>query len=80
MNIIGLVGFADSGKGTASRILIEQGWQPIAFADALKDALTAVFGWSRHLLEGDTVESRKWRETVDPWWAAKLSIPHFTPR
>lgn len=80
MNIVGLVGFADSGKGTASRILIEQGWQPIAFADALKDALAVVFGWSRHLLEGDTGESRKWRETVDPWWAAKLSIPHFTPR
>jgi len=80
MRIIGLVGFADSGKGTASRVLIEQGWRPVAFADALKDVLAAMFGWSRHLLEGDTDESRVWRERVDPWWATKLNIPHFTPR
>lgn len=80
MNIVGLVGFADSGKGTASKVLVERDYVPIAFADALKDMLAAVFGWPRKLLEGDTDESRAWRERVDPWWAEKLGIPHFTPR
>jgi hypothetical protein len=80
MQIIGLVGFADSGKGTASKVLVDRGWRPIAFADALKDALAAMFGWPRELIEGDTAESRRWRETVDEWWAAKLGIPQFTPR
>lgn len=80
MQIVGLVGFADSGKGTAAKVLDDQGWRLIAFADALKDALAAMFGWDRALLEGDTTESRKWRETVDEWWSAKLGIPHFTPR
>jgi hypothetical protein len=39
-----------------------------------------VFGWDRVLLEGETLESRQWREQVDPWWAERLSIPRLTPR
>jgi hypothetical protein len=39
-----------------------------------------MFDWPRHLLEGDTAESREWREIIDPWWSAKLGIPNFSPR
>lgn len=79
--IIGFIGFAGSGKGTASDVLVaEGGYLPMAFGTALKDCCAAVFRWPRHLLEGDTKESREWRETVDPFWAERLGIPDFTPR
>jgi hypothetical protein len=76
-----LVGFKGSGKNTAGEHLVNRhGYVPLNFADALKDAVATIFCWDRSMLEGVTPESREWRETVDPWWAAKLSIPHFTPR
>lgn len=78
--IIGFIGFAGSGKGTASDVLVQEGYLPMAFGTALKDCCAAVFRWPRHLLEGDTAESRKWREQVDPFWAKRLGIPNFTPR
>jgi hypothetical protein len=81
MMIIGLVGLAGSGKGTAGDILKrDYDFKPIAFADAVKDATSAIFGWPRYLLEGDTDESREFRETVDPWWAEALDHTRFTPR
>jgi hypothetical protein len=80
MHIIGLVGFAGSGKGTAAQALIAQNYVSIAYADAIKDALAAIFRWPRELLEGNTDEGRIWRETVDPWWSDKLQIPDFSPR
>ena len=78
--LIAFVGFKASGKNTAAEALYPHGFAPLSFADALKDALAAIFCWDRHLLEGITTESRIWREQVDAWWAAKLDIPHFTPR
>lgn len=80
MTVIALVGFAGSGKDTAAQVLADNNFHPFSFADALKDALASIFCWSRELLEGKTKESRVWRETVDPWWSAKLGIPGFTPR
>lgn len=81
MHIISLVGFKGSGKDTVASYLIDyHGYQGISFADSLKDALCVIFGWDRDMIEGATHESREWRETVDQWWAAKLNIPHFTPR
>ena len=80
-NIVGLVGFAASGKDTVANIMIDSyGYSPIAFADSIKDCLASIFCWDRNMLEGSTPESRIWRERVDPWWAEKLGIPHFTPR
>jgi hypothetical protein len=38
-----------------------------------------MFGWDRNLLEGDTDESREFREEVDPFWSDKLGRK-FTPR
>jgi hypothetical protein len=32
------------------------------------------------MIEGNTEESRKWRESIDEWWSKKLNIPNFTPR
>lgn len=78
--IIGLIGFAGSGKGTAADFLVQkQGFTKLAFADAVKDATAAIFGWPRNLLEGDTDESRKFRETKDEWWSERFEYD-FSPR
>ncbi len=78
--IIGLVGFIGSGKGTVADILTRKhGFIKESFANAVKDAIAPIFGWERKLLEGDTPESREWRETPDPWWSEKIGKP-FSPR
>jgi hypothetical protein len=80
MRIIALIGFAGSGKSTAASMLHASGYRSLSFADLIKDCLAAIFGWERDLLEGSTPESRTFRDTVDPWWAARLGIAGFTPR
>jgi hypothetical protein len=79
--IIGIAGFQGSGKDTIADYLQNfHGFKRDSFAATLKDAVAAVFGWDRELLEGRTTESRAWRETVDPWWATRLDMPNLTPR
>lgn len=79
--IIGFVGFIGSGKDTAADYLVNfHGFRRDSFANTLKDAVAAVFGWDRVLLEGRTKEAREWREQVDPWWAERLDMPTLTPR
>lgn len=77
--IIGLLGFIGSGKGTAGDILVENNFAALSFAGSLKDAVSSIFGWDRALLEGDTTESRVFRETVDDFWSVKFNKP-ITPR
>jgi len=78
--IIGIVGFAGSGKGTVGDILVrDYNYHKLSFADSLKDAVAVIFGWPRHLLEGDTNESRDFRETPDEWWSKKFGY-EVTPR
>ena len=77
--LIGLVGFIGSGKGTVGDILIEKGFQKDSFARPLKDACSVIFGWDRNLLEGDTKESREWREQPDQYWSDAFGHS-FTPR
>ena len=78
--IIGVIGFIGSGKGTAADILVEKhGFVKLSFADAVKDATAVIFGWQRSLLEGDTDESRNFRETKDEWWSNKFGYD-FSPR
>jgi hypothetical protein len=78
--LIGIVGFAGSGKGSVSDILRDRwGFSKIAFADSVKDAVSTIFQWPRELLEGDTETSRQFRETLDPWWSQKLGYD-VTPR
>jgi hypothetical protein len=79
--IIGIAGFQGSGKDTIADYLQNiYGFKRDSFAATLKDAVAAVFGWDRDLLEGRTTESRAWREQVDPWWAERLNMPDLTPR
>ena len=79
--IIGVCGFIGSGKDTIADYLQNiYGFKRDSFAATLKDAVAAVFGWDRELLEGRTTESRAWREQVDPWWANRLNMPNLTPR
>lgn len=79
--IIGICGFQGSGKDTIADYLQNiYGFKRDSFAATLKDAVAAVFGWDRELLEGRTRESRSWREQVDPWWANRLNMPDLTPR
>ena len=79
--IIGIAGFQGSGKDTIADYLQNiYGFKRDSFAATLKDAVAAIFGWDRELLEGRTTESRQWRETVDEWWANRLNMPDLTPR
>jgi hypothetical protein len=79
--IIGVCGFIGSGKDTIADYLVNfHEFRRESFASTLKDAVSAVFGWDRTMLEGRTKEAREWREQVDPWWAERLSMPTLTPR
>lgn len=79
--IIGVCGFIGSGKDTIADYLTNfHGYRRESFANSLKDAVSAVFGWDRTMLEGRTKEAREWREQVDPWWAERLNMPNLTPR
>jgi len=79
--IIGICGLIGGGKGTVADMLEQdQGFIKLSFADSLKDAVSAVFGWPRDMLEGATAESRAWREQVDDWWSVRLDRPGLTPR
>ena len=78
--IIGITGLIGSGKGTVADILVEEhNFIKLSFADKLKDGVATVFGWERAMLEGDTVESREWRETVDEFWTNETGR-EITPR
>ena len=79
--IIGVCGLIGAGKDTMADYLVNiHQFRRESFANTLKDAVSAVFGWDRDLLEGRTRHSREWREQVDAWWADRLGMPDLTPR
>lgn len=79
--ILGVCGLIGSGKDTVADYLVNfHEFKRDSFANSLKDAVAAIFGWDRDLLEGRTKKSREWRETVDPWWSNRLDMPNLTPR
>jgi len=79
--IIGVCGLIGSGKDTVADYLQNfHEFRRESFASTLKDAVAAVFGWDRTMLEGRTKEAREWREQVDLWWAERLDMPTLTPR
>ncbi len=78
--IIGITGLIGSGKDTIADYLCTfHGFKRVSFASSLKDAVAAVFGWDRDLLEGTTKSSREWREQKDEWWSERL-VMNITPR
>lgn len=77
--IVGVLGLIGSGKGTVGEILQEVGFHQLSFASGVKDVTSVMFNWPRNLLEGDTVESRTFRETPDKFWSEKMG-KEFTPR
>lgn len=77
--IIGVLGLIGSGKGTVSDILVSKGFVKESFAAPVKDAVSAIFGWDRAMLEGDTTESREFREKKDEFWSEALGR-NITPR
>jgi hypothetical protein len=77
--IVGVLGFIGSGKGTVGDILKETVFQHLSFASPLKDVTADMFGWPRELLEGDTEESRIFREKRDEYWSQEFK-KDFTPR
>ncbi len=77
--IIGICGLIGSGKGSVGDILVEQGYKKVSFADKLKDGVATIFGYDRAMLEGDTDESRSWREQPDEFWSKETGRT-ITPR
>jgi hypothetical protein len=78
--IIGICGLIGSGKGTVADILVlDHDFKKISFADKVKDGASAIFGWDRSLLEGDTDRSRIWREKEDEFWTQEMGLT-VTPR
>ena len=78
--IIGICGLIGSGKGTVADILVDyHDFKKISFADKVKDGASAIFGWDRALLEGDTDRSRLWREKQDDFWSNETGM-EVTPR
>ena len=77
--IIGICGLIGSGKGTVADILVDHGFKKVSFADKLKDGVSTIFGWDRAMLEGDTDESRTWREQRDDFWSSETKM-EVTPR
>ena len=79
--IISLTGCAGSGKDTVANYIIKNydNWEKDSFAGTLKDAVSAIFGWDRKMLAGDTPEDREIRETKDEYWSKKFGYD-VTPR
>ena len=78
--IIGLCGLAHCGKNTIANILVEKyNFKINSVGNRLKDTVATMFDLPRPLLEGDTEESRRWRETELNFWSAELGRP-MTPR
>ena len=72
--LIGICGLIGSGKDTvAERLVTHHGYKRDSFAKSLKDAVSSMFNWDRKMLEGDTKESRAWREQPDEFWSKKLT-------
>ena len=78
--IIGICGLIGAGKDTAADYLVNlHHFRRESFANSLKDAVAAVFGWDRTMLEGRTKQAREWREQQDDWWSERLGM-NITPR
>jgi hypothetical protein len=80
--VVSISGPKGAGKDTLSNTLEWAHFKRLSFSAPLKDAVAAIFGWDRSLLEGSTEEGRAWREEVDPYWESVIGDHHelVTPR
>lgn len=63
LTVIGIVGYARSGKDTIADYLVQQhGYMKLTFAGPLKEACKAIFGFSDEQLYGNL------KETQDEYW------------
>lgn len=75
-----LSGLRGSGKDTVANYLVSKhGFCKLSFAGKLKDIVSIMFDYSRSMLEGDTPESRREREQMDPFWSERLRIKDISP-
>jgi hypothetical protein len=66
LRIIGLGYKIGSGKDTAADVLCSEfGYTKMRFADALKEAVSAIFGWPREKLD-----DQKFKAKEDAFWGA----------
>lgn len=80
--IIGITGFAGSGKNSIANVIHEtfpEETEIMSFGSAVKDVCSVLFDWPRDLLEGDTIKSREFRESIDEYWS-KILNQDWTPR
>lgn len=79
--IIATCGFSSSGKDTISDFIVKTypNFRKVSFAGNLKAAIGAIFNYDKELLEGQSVESREWRESIDVFWSKKMGR-EVTPR
>jgi hypothetical protein len=67
--LIGLSGSIGAGKDTIADYLVEKyNFRKVSFASKLKDIVAILYDWDREMLEGNTSESREWRERDDEYW------------
>lgn len=83
-DIIALMGNKGAGKDTVANYIKKnaKAYDEViimSFADSLKDATAAIFGFDRQMLEGSTLESRHWREKEIPELTEKMGVK-VTPR
>lgn len=61
--LIMICGAEGAGKSTLASYLVKKyGFEEYTFASPIKDFVAQIYGWDRNLLEGNTIESRHWRE------------------
>lgn len=66
--IIGICGFKGAGKGEVAKVFEKHGFTRLSFASPLKDIVSTSFNLDRNLLEGNTEESRQWRDKPCSEW------------
>lgn len=71
MNLLGICGFAGSGKDTAAQVLIAAGWERVAFADPVREGLLAL----NPIIMLDAVPSRLKRLVELGGWDFAKKIP-----
>lgn len=70
--IIAITGNAGSGKSTIAKMIVKHGYSEIQFSSKLKDIVSIIFNWDRRSLSGESTNSRRWREDIDPLWSSRL--------